>query len=49
MPTEAQREAVKAYLNGGDWTIVGEFTRSSHHATTTDRGPNAVKPTAALN
>jgi DNA invertase Pin-like site-specific DNA recombinase len=23
---EAQREAVKTYLNGGDWQIVGEFT-----------------------
>ena len=23
---EAQREAVKTYLNGGDWTIVDEFT-----------------------
>ena len=23
---EAQREAVKAYLNGGDWQIVAEFT-----------------------
>jgi Resolvase, N terminal domain len=23
---EAQREAVKAYLNGGDWAIVAEFT-----------------------
>jgi DNA invertase Pin-like site-specific DNA recombinase len=23
---DAQREAVKTYLNGGDWQIVGEFT-----------------------
>ena len=23
---EAQKEAVKAYLNGGDWQIVDEFT-----------------------
>jgi DNA invertase Pin-like site-specific DNA recombinase len=23
---DAQREAVKTYLNGGDWQIVGQFT-----------------------
>jgi DNA invertase Pin-like site-specific DNA recombinase len=34
---DAQREAVKAYLNGGDWKIVGEFTE-------VESGKNADRP-----
>ena len=34
---EAQREAVKVYLNGGDWTIVGEYTE-------VESGKNADRP-----
>ena len=25
---EAQREAVRSYLNGGDWQLIGEFTET---------------------
>jgi DNA invertase Pin-like site-specific DNA recombinase len=34
---EAQREAVKTYLNGGDWQIVDEFTE-------VESGRNAARP-----
>jgi DNA invertase Pin-like site-specific DNA recombinase len=34
---EAQREAVKVYLNGGDWTIVDEYTE-------VESGKNADRP-----
>jgi len=34
---EAQREAVKVYLNGGDWQIVGEFVE-------VESGKNADRP-----
>src|SRR5215472_8135339 len=34
---EAQREAVKAYLNGGDWQIVDEFTE-------VESGKNSDRP-----
>jgi DNA invertase Pin-like site-specific DNA recombinase len=35
---EAQREAVARYLNGGDWTLGGEFTE-----TETGKGANAIE------
>jgi DNA invertase Pin-like site-specific DNA recombinase len=34
---DAQREAVKAYLNGGDWMIVDEFTE-------VESGKNSARP-----
>jgi DNA invertase Pin-like site-specific DNA recombinase len=41
---EGQREAVRAYLNGGDWTLLGEFTD-------VESGKNADRPqlAAAMN
>jgi DNA invertase Pin-like site-specific DNA recombinase len=37
---EAQRQAVAAYLNGGDWTIVGEFVE-------VESGRNSERPVLA--
>jgi DNA invertase Pin-like site-specific DNA recombinase len=37
---EAQREAVRSYLNGGDWSIVGEFVE-------VESGRNAGRPVLA--
>ncbi len=37
---DAQREAVKGYLNGGDWRIVGEFVE-------VESGRNADRPELA--
>ena len=40
---EAQREAVHRYLNGGDWTLAGEFTEVE-----TGKGSNALAKRPAL-
>jgi len=37
---EAQREAVRSYLNGGDWTIIGEFVE-------VESGRNSNRPVLA--
>jgi DNA invertase Pin-like site-specific DNA recombinase len=37
---EAQREAVRSYLNGGDWTIIGEFVE-------VESGRNSDRPVLA--
>jgi DNA invertase Pin-like site-specific DNA recombinase len=39
----AQRDAVMAYLNGGDWSLVGEFVEVESGTKTTKRRPELAK------